>query len=86
MPDGATGSIAVESPEHSCAARVLWKRTVTGEIRLSDEDVRAASDPVVFLCRTLYTPEVIDRDLVLRGRGQLSTVSFQTRTDWRRSQ
>ncbi|MFF1541988.1 hypothetical protein ACFVWL_18085 [Microbacterium sp. NPDC058269] len=33
----------------------LSRRTVTGEIRISDDDASAASDPVAFLRQTIHT-------------------------------
>jgi hypothetical protein len=45
----------VPGPSGLRAPRVfLSRRTVTGEVRISDDDVRAASDPIAFFRQTIH--------------------------------
>lgn len=60
----------------------LSRRTVTGEIRISNDDVVAATDPIVFLRQTIHTAitdlmtRIATRDAAFDAEGERRKVAF----------
>lgn len=60
----------------------LSRRTVTGEIRISNDDIVAATDPIVFLRQTIHTAitdlmsRIATRDAAFDAEGERRKVAF----------